>query len=193
MKFLVIMGSLRKGNTDRAAERIREIHQSYGPVEFEYFWPLEENLGFCRRCFACISQGEEKCPVKDSAPAIEQKMRDADGVIFASPVYGMNVSGPFKVFVDRFAYIFHRPRFFDKKALLLTTTGAVGGGDVLKYLRLVAKIWGFEVAGEAGLITPPGKIPEYRQRENEEICTRAAALFHAALGSRAGKAPVSMM
>ena len=37
MKFLVIMGSLRKGNTDRAAERIREIHQSYGPVEFEYF------------------------------------------------------------------------------------------------------------------------------------------------------------
>jgi hypothetical protein len=31
-------------------------------------------------------------------------MQDADGVIFA-PVYGMNVSGLFKVFVDRFAFI----------------------------------------------------------------------------------------
>ena len=71
----------------------------------------------------------------------------------------MNVSGLFKVFVDRFAYIFHRPRFFDKKALLLTTTGAVGAVDVLKYLRLTAQVWGFEVAGEGGLITPPRQNP----------------------------------
>ncbi len=189
MKILVVMGSPRKGNTYRAAERIREILQSFGPAEFEYLWLREENLGFCRGCFTCIIKGEENCPVKDSAPAILQKMQDADGVIFASPVYGMNVSGLFKVFVDRFAYIFHRPRFFDKKALLLTTTGAVGAPDVLKYLRLTAQVWGFEVAGEAGLITPPGKIPEYRQRGNEEICQRAAALFHAALVSPCRKSP----
>jgi multimeric flavodoxin WrbA len=189
MKVLVIIGSPRKGNTYRAAERIRELLQSYGPVEFEYLWLSDENLGFCRGCFVCIAQGEEHCPVKDSAPAIEQKIRDADGVIFASPVYGMNVSGLFKVFVDRFAYIFHRPRFFDKKALLLTTTGAVGSSEVIQYLRLVAQVWGFEVAGEAGLIVPIGKTPEYRQRENDEICRRAAALFHAALVSPCRKSP----
>ena len=76
MKILVIMGSPRKGNTYRAAERIREILQSYGPAEFEYLWLREENLGFCRGCFTCIAKGEENCPVKDSAPAILQKMRD---------------------------------------------------------------------------------------------------------------------
>lgn len=189
MKVLVIIGSPRKGNTYRAAERIREILQSYSPVEFEYIWLRDENLGFCRGCFTCIAKGEENCPVKDAAPAIEQKMRDADGVIFASPVYGMNVSGLFKVFVDRFSYIFHRPRFFEKKALLLSTAGAVGNSEVLKYLRLVAQVWGFEVAGEAGLITPPGTIPEYRERENEEICTRAAAVFHTALTSPRRKSP----
>ena len=36
MKILVIIGSPRKGNTYRAAERIREILKSYGPAEFEY-------------------------------------------------------------------------------------------------------------------------------------------------------------
>jgi multimeric flavodoxin WrbA len=193
MKVLVIMGSPRKGNTCRVAERIREILQSYGLVEFEYLWLRDENLGFCRGCFTCIAKGEENCPVKDAAPAIEQKIREVDGVIFASPVYGMNISGLFKVFVDRFSYIFHRPRFFEKKALLLSTAGAVGNSEVLQYLRLVAQVWGFEVAGEAGLITPPSTIPEYRQRVNEEICKRAAAVFLAALHPLAAKARVSMM
>jgi hypothetical protein len=101
----------------------------------------------------------------------------------------MDVSGLFKEFVDRFSYIFHRPRFFKKKSLLLSTTGALGNSEVLKYLHLVAQVWGFEIAGEAGLITPPEKIPEYRQRENEEICRRAAALFHAALTSPSRKSP----
>jgi len=192
MKILVIMGSPRKGNTYRAAERIREILRSYGPAEFEYLWLREENLGFCRGCFTCIAKGEESCPVRDSAPAILQKMLDADGVIFASPVYGMNVCGLFKVFIDRFAYIFHRPWFFDKKALLLTTTGAVGASDVLKYLRLTAQIWGFEVAGEAGLITPPGRT---RNTGSVRMKKSASGQQHYSmlhLSHHAAKAPVSM-
>ncbi len=94
-------------------------------------------------------------------------MREADGVIFALPVCGMNVFGPFKTFVDRFCYIFHPPRFFDKKALLFTTPGAVGTKEVQSYLSTVTRVWGFEVAGRVGLITRPGPIPEYRRVENE--------------------------
>jgi len=39
-----------------------------------------------------------------------------------------------KNFIDRFSYIFHRPRFFDKKALLLSTTGALGLKEIFDYL-----------------------------------------------------------
>jgi multimeric flavodoxin WrbA len=106
--------------------------KSYGDVVFEDLMLRDADLSQCTGCFVCIQKGEEHCPRKDDAPAIEQKMHDADGVIFSSPVYGMNVSGLMKVFVDRFSYIFHRPRFFEKKALLLTTTGALGHKDVLK-------------------------------------------------------------
>jgi multimeric flavodoxin WrbA len=110
------MGSPITGNTYRAAERIRELMEAHGPVEFEYLWLRDEDLLPCRGCFVCIARGEERCPNRDDAPAIEQRMREAGGVIFALPVYGMNVSGLFKTFVDRFCYIFHPPRFFDKKA-----------------------------------------------------------------------------
>lgn len=180
-RVLVIMGSPRMGNTMRAAQAIEERMKELGEVAFEYCMLKDADLARCRGCFVCFQKGEEHCPLHDDAPDIERRMHEADGVIFATPVYGMNVSGLFKTFVDRFSYIFHRPRFFDKKALLLTTTGALGEKEVLDYLDLVARIWGFEVAGRVGLITPPYDLPEEKVRRNAETLDAAARAFHGSL------------
>jgi multimeric flavodoxin WrbA len=180
-KVLVIMGSPRRGNTMRAAQAIEESMQELGPVVFEYCLLKDADLARCRGCYLCFQKGEEHCPLHDDAPDIERRMHEADGVIFATPVYGMNVSGLFKTFVDRFSYIFHRPRFFDKKALLLTTTGVLGEKEVLDYLEMVARIWGFEVAGRVGLITPPYDLPEEKVRRNERKLDAAARAFHESL------------
>ena len=48
MKILVIMGSPRKGNTCRAAERIRVILQEMAPVEWEYVMLRDIHLEQCR-------------------------------------------------------------------------------------------------------------------------------------------------
>ncbi len=61
MKVLVIMGSPRKGNTYRAAERIREIIQQRVPVDWEYVMLKEVNLEDCRGCYICFEKGEEFC------------------------------------------------------------------------------------------------------------------------------------
>jgi multimeric flavodoxin WrbA len=188
MKVLVVMGSPRKGNTYRAAQRIEAAMQSSGPVEFEYLMLKDAALAGCLGCFLCFEKGEEHCPRKDDAPSIERKMHEADGVIFASPVYGMNVSGLMKVFIDRFSYIFHRPRFFDKKMLLLVTAGAIGEKDVLDYLNLVATVWGFEVAGRVGVVTPPG-ISARQARENEQKLGEAARAFYDALNRKTRASP----
>jgi multimeric flavodoxin WrbA len=189
-KILVIMGSPRKGNTFRACEELRGILEQELAVEFEYLWLKDANLLPCKGCYTCIPRGEEKCPNRDDAPLIELKMREADGVIFASPVYGMNVTGQMKIFVDRFCYIFHRPRFFDKKAFLLTTTGALGIREVLGYMDTVAGVWGFEVAGRAGLIIPPGSSPVPRRiTKNRKVLLQAAKEFSAALQMKTRKSP----
>lgn len=187
-KILVIMGSPRKGNTFRACEELRGILEQDLPVEFEYLWLKDANLLPCKGCLACFFHGEEKCPNHDDALLIEQKIREADGVIFASPVYGMSVTGQMKIFIDRFCYNFHRPQFFDKKALLLTTTGALGHKDVLNYLDTVARVWGFEIAGKIGLVTPI-PLPSHRIEGNRRAIAKAAGEFTMALRRQVRKSP----
>lgn len=178
MKILVIMGSPHKGNTYQAAKKIEQSIQAMGEVEFEYLMLKEANLSQCSGCFVCFVKGGTHCPHKDDASIIEQKMHTADGVILATPVYGMNVSALMKLFIDRFSYIFHRPRFFGKKALLLSTTGAIGLKQVLDYLKLVASIWGFEVIDSVGLVTPPMQISKKKEQENNEKLEKAASRFY---------------
>jgi len=183
LKVLVIMGSPRRANTYHAAERIREILQESAPVDWEYVMLRDADLEQCRGCYTCFERGEEHCPIKDDAALLEEKMHDADGVVFATPVYGLQVSGLMKVFIDHHSYIFHRPRFFRQKALLLTSAGVMGNKEVLEYLDTVARIWGFEVVARAGIVSHAnmGSLPAYRVRENEEKVQAAATAFLAAL------------
>lgn len=177
------MGSPRKGNTYHAAERLREIVQQKAPVDWEYVMLGDINMAQCRGCFTCFYKGEEFCPIDDDASGLEQRMKDADGVILATPVYGLQVSGLMKTFIDRHSYIFHRPRFFRQKALILTSTGAVGTKDVHKYLDMVARIWGFDVSVKAGILSHPrmGPVSPYRAQQNERILESAAGVFISAL------------
>lgn len=187
-KILVIMGSPRKGNTYRACEELRGMLEKELPVAFEYLWLKDADLQPCKGCLACFGQGEDRCPNRDDVPLIEQKMREADGVIFASPVYAFSVTSHMKIFIDRLSYVFHRPRFFDKKALLLTTAGVMGNEDVLKYLDTVARLWGFEVAGKAGTLTA-APVPQYRIDKNRQALAGAAREFSAALRRGLRKSP----
>lgn len=188
MKILVILGSPRKGNTYRACEDLREQMQKDIPVTFEYLWLQDAHLLPCRGCLTCFTHGEEKCPNRDDAVAIGQKMQEADAFIFASPVYGMNVTGQMKVFIDRFSYLFHRPRFFDKKTFLLVTTGVLGAPYVLAYLEKVARIWGCEVVGKVGLITP-GWDSGKTVAKNEKMIAQSARTLVKALRKTKRKSP----
>jgi len=187
-KVLVIMGSPRKGNTFRACEELRGLIEMKLPVDFEYLWLKDADLAPCKGCLACFSLGEDHCPSHDDARIIERKMEDADAVVFATPVYGMSVSGQMKIFIDRLSYVFHRPRFFDKKAIIITTAGILGNDDVQKYLDMVARIWGFEVAGKAGTVTAEPLSRRQTEQNRKEIA-RAAKEFAAALNRPARRSP----
>jgi len=187
-KILVIMGSPRKGNTFFACEDLHKKLEQHLPVEFEYLWLKDADLKPCRGCLSCFSRGEETCPNRDDAPRIEQMMHEADAVVFATPVYGLNVTGQMKVFIDRFSYIFHRPRFFEKKAFILTTAGIMGNKEVQEYLVTVARIWGFEIAGNAGTVTATPVSPGQAEKNRKEIA-RAAGEFASVLKRPARKSP----
>lgn len=181
MKILTIMGSPRKGNTYRAVRRIEEQLTAMGDVEFEYLWLKDAGLADCKGCTLCFLKGEQRCPLKDGREAIERRMLEADGVIFASPNYASNVSGLMKTFIDRFAYAGHRPRFYGQHALYVTTSAGPGGmKQCLAAMAEPLAHFGFRTAGTLGLMTPPFRVPQkYADRNEKAIAAASQKLYHA--------------
>lgn len=104
------------------SKEVEERMKQLGGVEFEYLFLKDLDLKMCSGCFNCVSKGKELCPLKDDKAEIENKIMEADGIIFATPVYCENVSGYMKNFIDRFAHVFHRPQFFDQKVMVLANS-----------------------------------------------------------------------
>lgn len=141
MKYLIINGSPRKKNT---WSMVKQAKTNLGEdAEFEEIQLMKEKIPLCNGCFNCIMEGEENCPHYETINSIIEKIRWADGLIITSPVYAMNVTGLLKNFFDHTAYIYHRPQFFDKKALVIVSTAGAGQKKVAGYIDETLRHWGF--------------------------------------------------
>lgn len=61
-------------------------------------------LQFCCSCLAYQKTG--KCIIKDDANEIAEKVKNADVVVFATPVYYYAMSGQMKTLIDRMNCLF---------------------------------------------------------------------------------------
>ena len=181
MRILAIMGSPHKGNTLELTYRFEKEIEALGDVDFEYIHLRNDNLQPCKGCFQCFIQGEAYCPLKDDRDEIAHRLDEADGVILVSPVYSMHVSYLFKQFVDRFAYNFHRPRYFGKYAIAIAATGGIGLDETIDYLKGVATGWGFEYVDGLGYIAPPRNTPMQVLVERRDRTGIVARKFYTAM------------
>lgn len=111
MKTLAIISSFRKRNTYQVVKDIEAIHNSYYECEYEYLFLKDIDLKTCKGCHACLTRGEQYCPLKDDRDMLIEKIESADAVILASPNHTMNVNWLMKNYIDRLSYLMHRPRF----------------------------------------------------------------------------------
>ncbi len=187
MKILVIMGSPRKGKTYKAVQQIEARMHSLGAVEFEYLWLKDVNYKPCRGCHACIMLGEQRCPLKDDTLTVEAQVLAADGLILATPVYSQQVSYLMKIFIDRYAYWWHRPRLFGKFVMGV----AAGGGQFsspLGYLKECSQAWGAAWVTGLGVAHPDALQPK-RRAKLEQQTQAAADRFYAAISTHHSPAP----
>jgi multimeric flavodoxin WrbA len=190
-KVLVIMGSPRKrGNGFKVIKKIEERISSMGNVDFEYLYLKEADLEMCKGCFVCVRRGEDRCPIKDGREEIERKMLETDGIIFYSPVYGLNVSGLMKQFIDRFCYAGHHPRFFGQNALYVATTCGMGLDGAFKAFEYLEG-WGFHTVGRLGVETPHYKIAARKRARQERAIENAADMLFEAISPGTMPSPQS--
>lgn len=104
MKVLAINGSARKnGNTLILINRIFEKLSAAG-VESETVQLANNIILPCKACFSCGGKGN--CiHQKDRFTEIFEKMKQADGIILASPVYSANISANMQAFLERAAVV----------------------------------------------------------------------------------------
>lgn len=180
MKVTAFVGSAQKRHTYHATELFLQKLQLLGDIDSEIVVLSDYNLHACRGCRLCLDHGEELCPLKDDRDLLFEKIRNSDGVVFASPNYSFQVSGILKVFFDRFGYMFHRPPFFGKTYTCIVTEGIYGGKKILKYINFIGYGLGFNTV-KGSSITTVEPISEEREKENAGILEKHCKKFYARL------------
>jgi len=132
MKILAINGSPRttRSTTRRLAQYVLEGAAEAG-AETEMIDLCDLRITACTACEGCSFNGI--CVYDDDVPALVERMKGADAIIFASPVYIDNVSGQMKIFFERLADAIHYQLLQGKYGCSVATTHTSGGDEVVAY------------------------------------------------------------
>ena len=148
MKILVLVGSVRKeGNTHLLAKAFAEGAGMKHDVELASVG--DYNIHPCIGCNRCYTSEGNRCVQKDDMDIIYEKLRQADIVIIASPVYFYGVSAQLKTLIDRL----HTPlrNEFHIKSLGLILVGAATLPDlfdpIIAQYRMILRFFGLKDEG----------------------------------------------
>ncbi len=106
MRVVAFNGSPRKeGNTYHALKLVCEQLENEG-VETEIIHLGNKGIQGCLACGKCRENKDEKCIIKkDDVNLWIQKMKEADGMLFGSPVHFAALGANIKAFLDRAFYV----------------------------------------------------------------------------------------
>ena len=160
---LVISTSLRaRSNSDILAERLIAGARDAGH-QVEHISLKGKDIRFCIGCLAC--QKTQKCVLKDDAVEIAEKVKNADTLVFTTPIYYYEMSGQMKTLLDRMNPLYSSDYKFRKVYMLSTATedeeyvpekavsGLQGWVDCFEKAELVSTLF-------CGGISGPGQAAE---------------------------------
>ncbi|MBS3814915.1 flavodoxin family protein [Candidatus Bipolaricaulota bacterium] len=168
-KVTAFIGTQTKRNTYNAVKEFEENLEKYGQIDFEYLFLNDYDLEYCRGCKTCFDEGGEYCPIEDDRDILLDEIEGSDGVVFATPSYAFQLSARMKNFLDRTAYMNHRPRYFDKAFTAIVTYGAFGGGSIVKYLSTAGENLGFHVSKGCSVRTLEPMTERSQEKLKKEV------------------------
>jgi multimeric flavodoxin WrbA len=98
MKIIGICGSPRKQATEYVLQKALEMLKE-ADFEIEFFTVRGKNIGFCKHCDYCLKHKE--CKINDDMHKLYPMLKEAKGIIIATPVYNGGISAQTKTVMDR--------------------------------------------------------------------------------------------
>ena len=178
MKIVIINGSPRRlnGNTGQLVKVFEEALKNEG-AETEIINLADISLNPCRGCEACSKTGA--CVIDDDVAGIQEAMLAADGIVFASPNYMMNVSGHMKMFMDRCFSHVHCQTLTGKYGAALVTSAGPIFECVEDCLLSILGFLGCWTVGSVGAAVLQLEDPDERQNVISEAAALAGTLAEA--------------
>jgi len=162
MKIAVFNGSPRKENTAALVEAFREGAEAAGH-EVEVLHVGQMKIAGCLGCEYCHTKGEGTCVQKDDIEKILPVYKEADMVVFASPIYYFTMTAQMEAAIQR-VYCIGKPSKAKKAALLLSSgSPGVYDGAVAQFKGYMAYA-GIDIAG---IITANGEENKSEAKLNE--------------------------
>ena len=142
MNIVTILGGPRTdGNTDRLLDwterALKDWRHDVTRINL-----AELAVAGCKSCFACTESSDEPgCVVLDDAPAVFEKMIEADAILFATPLFMWGYTSQLKALLDRSICLVrgydsaeHRSFVAEKPAaLLVACAGPIeGNADLIQ-------------------------------------------------------------
>jgi len=93
-----VCGSPRKQATEYVLREALNMLEKLG-FDTKFFTVRGKKIGFCRHCDYCLKNKE--CAVKDDMYELYPLLKDAEGIVIATPVYNGGVSAQTKAVMDR--------------------------------------------------------------------------------------------
>ena len=126
MKAIALNGSpIKNGNTHILIKQALGAIEKEG-IETEIIHLAALDIKPCTACDACIKK--EACAIQDDLWPVYTKMKEADAIILASPVYCSSATPELKALMDRTSYITHwNGKVFARKVGGSLAVGRRGG------------------------------------------------------------------
>ncbi len=149
MRVIGIVGSPRKnGNTEILTRHALKAVTEEG-IDTELITLAGLEIKPCNACMVC--QKKEKCSIDDDFFPIYLKMKEADGIILASPVYSGSATALIKGLIERASFIslHHQKPFSGKVGGPIVVARRAGHNFTLAQLTFWFQIQGMVVPGSS--------------------------------------------
>lgn len=118
-KVLIISTSLRNNSNSEILAKETERGAVDAGHDVEFITLKDKQIAFCKGCMACQRLG--KCVINDDAVWITEKIKNADVIVWATPVYYYEMSGQMKTLIDRANSLFTSSNKFNEVYLITSS------------------------------------------------------------------------
>ena len=168
MKIILVNGSPKeKGSTYTSLKEVEKVLNKEN-IKTEIFWIGNKPISGCLGCNNCLET--ERCYINDRVNEFLEKVPDADGFVFGSPVHFSGISGALKSFMDR-AFYGRKKLFTNKLGAGVVVCRRCGASSALEQINKYFTISNMPIVSSSYWNMVKGRNPEEVLEDKEGIET----------------------